>query len=444
MKRGWIPAVALLTLLLASCSPLAADPTPMPAPTMLPASNLNRDDYQLIFDTVWQAVNDKYWDPTFGGQDWQAIGDEYHQKLASVHDDKAFWFQVLNPMLFELEASHLVALPAELVSQIEPMIFALASLGMDVRLLDGDAVITRVDKGSPAARARLRPGFVITSLNGQTPADLAAEIPPLPPYNERHERGAAISGLRSALFGTEGQEVIVEYLDAKDRPRRANMLMTPRRGFACGDLDPTMPPACAEIETATLAKGVAYLRFSGFLTGVKDSVLQAIQDVDDVPALIIDLRGNPGGQFPVRKAIASQLDGIPKKFIRYQYREKAETVFLDIVADPYPGQVVILVDELSASSSEEFAGSLQSMGRATIIGTQTPGSCLVANFEPLPKGGVLMYPYGQSQTMDGRILEGNGVLPDIDVALDRASLLDGVDRQLEAALHYLENSSASQ
>jgi len=32
-----------------------------------------------IFDTVWQIVNDMYFDPTFGGMDWQAIGDEYHQ-----------------------------------------------------------------------------------------------------------------------------------------------------------------------------------------------------------------------------------------------------------------------------------------------------------------------------------------------------------------------------
>ena len=99
--------------------------------------------------------------------------------------------------------------------------------------------------------------------------------------------------------------------------------------------------------------------------------------------------------------------------------------------------MVILVDELSASSSEEFAGSLQALGRATIVGSQTPGRCLVMNIVPLPNGALLVYPYGQSQTPDGRVLEDNGVVPDVEVALDRKLLLEGRDSQLEAALNYL-------
>jgi carboxyl-terminal processing protease len=167
-------------------------------------------------------------------------------------------------------------------------------------------------------------------------------------------------------------------------------------------------------------------------------VLQAIDDLRDAPALIIDLRGNPGGQFPVRKAIASQLVGEPKLFMRYQHRDGLEEAYLDPVPDPYHGKVVILVDELSASSSEEFAGSLQALGRAAIIGSQTPGRCLVMNVAPLPNGALLVYPYGQSQTPDGRVLEDNGVVPDVEVALDRQQLLQGIDAQLQAALSYVE------
>jgi carboxyl-terminal processing protease len=165
--------------------------------------------------------------------------------------------------------------------------------------------------------------------------------------------------------------------------------------------------------------------------------LQAIIDLHDAPALIIDLRGNPGGQFPVRKAIASQLVGEPKLFIRYQHRDGLEEAYLDYVPNAYQGKVVILVDELSASSSEEFAGSLQVLGRATIVGSQTPGRCLTMNIVSLPNGGLFVYPYGQSQTPDGRVLENNGVVPDITVTLDRGKLLQGVDTQLEAAIKYL-------
>jgi C-terminal processing protease CtpA/Prc len=58
------------------------------------------------------------------------------------------------------------------------------------------------------------------------------------------------------------------------------------------------------------------------------------------------------------------------------------------------------------------------------------------NIEPLPEGAILMYPYGQSQTPNGRVLENNGVVPDIDVALDRRQLLQGIDAQLQAAIEY--------
>jgi carboxyl-terminal processing protease len=187
-----------------------------------------------------------------------------------------------------------------------------------------------------------------------------------------------------------------------------------------------------------LANGIGCIRFSDFLEPVLESVLQAIDDLHDTPAMIIDLRGNPGGTFPVRKAIASQLVGEPKLFMRYQLRDGTEEAYLDSVSNAYPGEVVLLVDELSASSSEELAGSLQALGRAKIIGSQTPGSCLVMNVELLLNDAILVYPYGQLQTPDGRILEDNGVIPDIEVALDREQLLKGIDGQLDAAIAYVE------
>ena len=433
MTKRLLTVATLAFLLLLSCGTPPATPTAIPTP-----SAVYSDDYRLILDAAWQTVNDKYFDPTFGGKDWQAIGDEYRQKLATVQDGETFFLQVLNPMLFELGVSHLAALPAELVREMEPLTFATGSLGMDVRLLDGVTVISRVVAGSPAAKAGLRPGFVITAVDGKTPSEYAAAGLQSPPYNERHQRASAVGGLRATLYGEPGTEVVIEYLDATDRPRRATMQLAPRGGLSCGEMDPTMPPVCAELQMERLAHGVAYLRLSGFLGPVLDGVLQAIDELHDAPALIIDLRGNPGGQFFVRKAVASQLVGVPKPFIRYQYRTKAETAYLDAVPNAYPGRVVILVDELSASSSEEFAGSLQALGRATIIGTQTQGTCLVMNIEILPKGAILIYPYGQSQTPDGRILEDNGVVPDIEVVLDRASLLQGKDVQLEAALAFLD------
>lgn len=407
-------------LTLAGCTGQATStPTRTPHPPMVIETRLTAAERRVIFDTVWRTINDEYFDPSFGGLDWQAIGEEYRQRLATVQDDDTFWRQVLNPMLWELGVSHMAALPPELAILIDPMTFATGSLGVDVRPIDGMAVVTDVVEGSPAAEAGFELGFVITSVDGWTLEDMAANSVPSPPYNGRHEQAAAVQELRALLYGETGSEVVVEYLEGNDQPQRATLQYAVRRDSACAELDPSTPPACGEIEVRRLANDIGHLRFSGFLGAVLDGVLQAIDELHDAPALIIDLRGNPGGQFFVRAGIASQLVGEPKLFMRYRYRDGWEAAFLEPVPDAYAGELVILVDELSASSSEEFSGSLQALGRATIVGSQTPGRCLVMNIVSLPYGALLVYPFGQSRTPDGRVLEDNGVVPDLSVALDR-------------------------
>jgi carboxyl-terminal processing protease len=435
---GTLPMLLLsVALLLTGCAGEAAPAsTTSPEPTIEIETRLTAEERAAILEAAWQTVNDNYFDPTFGGKDWQAIGDAYRQKAATVEDDRTFWLEVLNPMLFELGVSHIGVLPPELGSQMDPMTFATGSLGMDVRLLDGKPVVTQVAVGSPADKAGLRPGIVIMAVDGRTPEDLSADSLQTPPYNERNRRVHLVKGVRERLYGETGQEVVIEYLDADDQPQRATLQYAKRNG-TCAQIDPSLPLACTEFEAKRLADGVGYIRFSGFLPMVLDSLLQAIDDLHDAPALIIDLRGNPGGVFQVRTAIASQLVGEQKLFMRYQRRDGLEEAYLDPVSDPYQGQVAILVDEFSWSSSEEFAGSLQALGRATIVGSQTPGRCLVQDIAVLPKGALLIYPSAQSQTPDGRVLEDNGVVPDIEVALQRGQLLQGIDAQLEAALTYV-------
>ena len=98
----------------------------------------------------------------------------------------------------------------------------------------------------------------------------------------------------------------------------------------------------------------------------------------------------------------------------------------------------MLVDELSASASEEVAGGLQAIRRAVIVGKRTPGMVLIGGVKQLPNGATFVYPVAVTRLADGTVLEGRGVIPDIEVALDRAPLLQGRDAQLEAAIDYLK------
>ena len=98
----------------------------------------------------------------------------------------------------------------------------------------------------------------------------------------------------------------------------------------------------------------------------------------------------------------------------------------------------MLIDVMSASSAEEFSGALQAIGRAVVVGERSAGICVVMDVMQLPNGAMLIVPVAQTRTADGTVLEGRGVIPDIEVALDRSLLLQGIDSQLEAAIEYIE------
>ena len=104
------------------------------------------------------------------------------------------------------------------------------------------------------------------------------------------------------------------------------------------------------------------------------------------------------------------------------------------------GADVILVDELSVSAAENFAGIMQKSGFATVIGQRTPGQLLWGEGFPLDDDVMALIPVAEIIYPDGTSLEGVGVKPDREIELNRDSLLNGVDTQLQAAVELLTNS----
>jgi carboxyl-terminal processing protease len=106
--------------------------------------------------------------------------------------------------------------------------------------------------------------------------------------------------------------------------------------------------------------------------------------------------------------------------------------------EPYAGRLAILVDAMSGSASECFAGGMQSLGRARVFGQTSMGQALPALFDKLPNGDVLIHAYGDFVTATGVRLEGRGVVPDEEVPLRRDDLLAGRDAPLERALAWMD------
>ena len=149
--------------------------------------------------------------------------------------------------------------------------------------------------------------------------------------------------------------------------------------------------------------------------------------------------------------VAGHLFATPEVLGRMQIRSAAPLEFRanprlvtpdGVRVEPYSGPVAVLVDELTASASECFAGAVQSLGRARIFGRQTLGQALPASTRRLTNGDLLMYVIGDFVTANGRRLEGAGVLPDEVVPLSLTVLRAGRDATLEAALRWLDSRSS--
>ena len=70
------------------------------------AQDTRKPTYPELFEAVWQAINDNFYDPSFGGVDWKAMRQKYQPEVAKVTDDNSFTALAYR-MMRELHVSHL-------------------------------------------------------------------------------------------------------------------------------------------------------------------------------------------------------------------------------------------------------------------------------------------------------------------------------------------------
>ncbi len=386
------------------------------------------------FDEVWSVINESFYDQNFGGHDWAAIGKEFRDRVVNAATEKDF-FVGLNAMLFELGVSHIGVIPDDHPEWIgAPATFANGETGLDLRIIDERMVITRRSDKLGNAAPDLKPGTTITRLNGLTVEDFRDEVsePPVPAIPQimlLTERAAR------ELYRDAGEEVEIAYLDKAGNEQTVSLQAYPRDSAI--ELLEGIPPVYVDFEAQRLPENIGYVRFNSFHPALTNRILDAIREFNDGDGLIIDVRGNSGGDFNVRRAIAEQLISERALVWRYVGRSGADDIFLEPATDAYHGPVVFIVDELSASSAEELPGAMQALGRAHVVGTRSAGLVLVADVRRLDIGATLVYPHAETRFVDGSVPEGRGITPDVEVAYDESSLRCGVDAQLETAIRLI-------
>jgi carboxyl-terminal processing protease len=379
---------------------------------------------QKTFLFVWEKIREEYYDPTFGGLDWNAIKERYAPQIADAKTSGTF-HSLLGKMLAELGRSHLnILAPHQMTRELKaPPQDRVTLEGVVLRVVEGRITAYSVKESSPAWQAGLRAGDVIWKLGDK----------PLAPEDDIQKRPArALAAAYRALAGEPSAPAALTILDESGREKTVSIPRTvPFKDRA--------NLARAVLESRRVHPRVGYLWFDGWSFDLRSKLEPALKDLWDTDGLVIDLRQNRGGVNPGADYLAAVLNAGPGLLALEIGRngERKEWAHGGGGAAAYPGRVAILVDDSSGSASEVFAAALQENGRAVILGRTSYGGVLNSTQTPLPTGGILTYPHHDMTTAKGARVEGRGVLPDIRVEISRADLYRGKDTVIERAIAWI-------
>lgn len=280
---------------------------------------------------------------------------------------------------------HSVFIPPSDISEVEADLTGnFSGIGVEYQMMQDTMVVVNVVEKGPAASAGLLSGDAIIAVNDSLIA------------------GKNITGvrLRSLLRGKRGTTVKVTLLrDGKQLPKTITRGEVPLPSV---DVAYMIAPETGYIKLNRFAE-TTFFEFMDAATALNEKGMKK---------MVLDLRGNGGGLLEEATKIADELleDGLTIVSTKGA-RVKSQTVTATKPGIFEKGEIMVLVDEQSASASEVLAGALQEHDRATIVGRRSFGKGLVQEQFNLSNGGALRITVARYYTPLGRSIQkpyGNG------------------------------------
>jgi carboxyl-terminal processing protease len=399
------------------------------------------------FDSAWRTVGASLKQRNVSWIDWTDVRRQLRPSAARARST-AELRAVLDRMLRRIGESHFSVIPAHdagVPAGAAPRNgSALGTAGMAVRFVEHRLTVWRTDSAGAAARAGVEPGAVIERIDDFVAPELGVRD------SVGMRRLLALTAAMRAIGGEPGSLVRLVVRTTDGARREIAFTRDSLRGPVSrfGNLPPL--PASLDVRRMTLDDGrcVGVLRFEYWLPPVLPALDRAVDQLRSCAGIVLDLRGNLGGVAAMMMGVAGHFmteahslgtmrtGGQEMRFVANPRR----VTDAGVPVEPFAGPLAIVVDGLSASTSEMFAAALQGMTRARIFGERTAGQALPATATRLPNGDVLMHVVADFETPTGARIEGVGVTPDEPVPLTRDDLRAGRDAPLIAAVGWIERA----
>ncbi|MBB3112947.1 carboxyl-terminal processing protease [Paenibacillus phyllosphaerae] len=300
-------------------------------------------------------------------------------------------------MVASLEDPYSVYLPGdEGESYMQSYEDHFVGIGVEVREEDKQFIIDTVIEGAPAEKAGIKAGDTIVAVDDQAAAGMESDK------------------LLGLVRGEEGTEVTLTLLRAGEE-----LKITVERG--------SVPVKTVSYEMREDGVGeITITRFADKTGEEFDEAMKALQE-KGMKALLLDLRGNPGGLLDPTIHIANWFVPKGKTIVQVVSKdEKSVVTHKSEQKKAWTLPISVLVDSHSASSSEVLTAALKDTAGATVVGEKTYGKGIVQQFRQLKDGSVLKLTKAQWRSPNGQWIHKKGIEPTNPVSPPSYALLSAL------------------